>query len=47
MQEQPHDETKTPTREVMHREVIAKEDGRKLYSYRFTSADAAQKEQTP
>lgn len=33
--------------ETLERETIVKEDGRKLYSYRFAPTGAPEKEQTP
>ena len=47
MQDSEHGQTQTPPPEAMEKQVIAMEDGRKLYSYRFTPSAAAEKEQTP
>jgi hypothetical protein len=47
MQDSDHGQTQAPPAEAMEKQVIVMEDGRKLYSYRFTPSATADKEQTP
>jgi hypothetical protein len=47
MQNSEQGQTQAPSPEAMEKQVIAMEDGRKLYSYRFTAPAPANKEQTP